>query len=60
MKKLILGLRFSFESYTKNVREKATRCSLMFYWILMDTYSPKFDTHQGTVVPNYFKSHTNF
>ena len=28
--------------------------------MLMDMCLPKFDIHQGTMAPNYFKSHTNY
>ena len=60
--KFHIRLRFSFEAYAKNVREKATKCSLKllrFYWMLMDMCLPTFDIDQDTVVPNCFKSHTN-
>ena len=32
----MLGLRFSFEAYAKNVREKATKCPLKTTKILLD------------------------
>ena len=60
----MLGYKFSFETYVKNVREKATKCSLKttsrFYSMLMDIDLPKFDIYQGTVAPYCLKSHTNF
>ena len=59
--KFMLGCRFSFEAYVKNVREKATKLSLKlltFYWVLMDMCSPNLDIYQGTVALNCFKSHT--
>ena len=62
----MLGCRFSFEAYAKNVREKATKCSLKtaepqlrFYWMLMNMYLRKFDVCQSTVAPNYFKSYAS-
>ena len=33
----MLGCRFSFEEYAKNVREKATKCSLKTAGILLGT-----------------------
>ena len=42
----MLGCRFSFEAYAKNVREKVTKCPtevLRFYWMLVNICSPKFD-----------------
>ena len=48
----MLGCRFSFESYAKIVREKATKCSLKateILWMLIDICLPKFDLYQGTV-----------
>ena len=40
----ILGCRFTFKAYAKNVREKTTKCSLKtaieFYWMLMDMWLP--------------------
>ena len=59
MKKFILGCRFSFESYAKNVGEKATKCFLKTteaLWMLMDMCLHKFDIHRGTLPPNCFKS----
>ena len=50
----MLGCRFSFEVYAKNVKEKAR-----FYWMLMGMCLSKFDIHEGTVSPNYFKSNKN-
>ena len=32
----MLGFRFSFEVYAKNVREKATKCSLKTTEVLLD------------------------
>ena len=29
----------------------------MFCWMLMDMCLPEFDTYQGTVAQDYFKSH---
>ena len=62
----MLGCRFYFEAYAKNVREKATKCSLKtaepqlrFYWMLMNMYLRKFDVYQSTVAPNYFKSYAS-
>ena len=64
MKMLTLGYKFSFETYVKNVREKATKCSLKttwrFYWMLMDRNLPKFDIYQGAVAPNCLKGLTRF
>ena len=34
--KFILGCRFSFEAYAKNVKEKATKCSLETTELLLD------------------------
>ena len=49
---------FSFETYAKNERQKATKCSsetAEFYWVLMDMCLPKFDIYQVTVVsPDFF------
>ena len=54
----MLGCRFSFEAYTKNVREKASKCSLKTTdCVLMEMWLPKFDIYQGTVALNCFKSH---
>ena len=36
MKKVMLGCRFSFEAYKKNVREKATKCSLKTTEVVLD------------------------
>ena len=36
MKKFMLGFRFSFETFAKNVREKATKCSLKTTEVLLD------------------------
>ena len=36
MKKFTLGFRFSFKAYVKNVREKATKCSLKTTEVLLD------------------------
>ena len=36
MKKFMLDCRFSFEAYAKNVREKATKCSLKTTEVLLD------------------------
>ena len=36
MKKFKLGCRFSFKTYEKNVREKATKCSLIITEVLFD------------------------
>ena len=59
----MLGYRFSFEVYTKNIREKATRCSLRTAEVLLDAgrhvLATKFDIYQGTVAPDWFKSDTN-
>ena len=58
----VLGCSFTFEAYAKDVREKATKCSLKstgVYWMLMDMCLPMFDLYQGVVAPNCFKSHTN-
>ena len=58
----MLDCRFSFEAFAKNVREKATKCSLKttrFYWMLMDMCLLKCDIYHGAVAPNCFKSHTN-
>ena len=32
----MLGCRFSFEAYTNNVREKATKCSLKTTEVVLD------------------------
>ena len=34
MRKIMLGCRFNFEAYAKNVREKATKCFLKTVEIL--------------------------
>ena len=39
MKKFMLGCRFSFEAYSKNVREKATKCSWKTAEVLLDVDS---------------------
>ena len=36
MKKFMLGCRFSFEAYAKDVREKMTKCSLKTTEVLLD------------------------
>ena len=56
-----LGCRFSVKAYGKNVRWKATKCSLKSTEVLSgdNGYGPKFDTYQGTVAPNCFESHKN-
>ena len=54
--KFILGHRFIFKAYVKNVREKTTKCSLKTDEVLLDAV-PKFDIYQSTVAPNCFKSH---
>ena len=36
MKKFMLGCSFSFEAYSKNIREKATKCSLKLAEALLD------------------------
>ena len=57
----MLGCSFTFEAYAKDVREKATKCSLKstgVYWMLMDMCLPMFDLYQGMVARNCFKSHT--
>ena len=64
----MLGCRFSFNAYAKNVREQATKCSLKTtgsigcWWTC--TYLNfldlrKFDIYQVTVAPNCFKRQTN-
>ena len=58
----MLGCRFSFEADAKNVREKAFQCSLKTTEVLFYPDGHvliKFDIYQGTVAPNFFKSHTN-
>ena len=64
MKMFTLGYMFSFETYVKNVRDKATKCSLKttwrFYWMLMDINLPKFDIYQGAAASNCLKSLTSF
>ena len=37
MKMFLLGCSFSFEAYAKNVREKATKCSLKTAEVLLNT-----------------------
>ena len=56
----MLGCRFNFEPYAKNVREKATKCSLKTDEIRLDNnvhVLTKFDIYQERVAPNCFKSH---
>ena len=36
MKKFMLGCRFSFDAYAKNVREKLTNCSFKITEVLLD------------------------
>ena len=36
MKKFMLGCRFSFQTYAKKLREKATKCSLKTSEVLLD------------------------
>ena len=59
----MLGCRFSFEAYAKNVREKPTKCCFKTTEVAVDTDGhmclPKFDIYQGTVAQNCFRSHTN-
>ena len=56
----MLGCRFSFEAYAKNVSEKATKCSINTTdWVLMDMRLCKFDIYQGTIALNCFKSYTH-
>ena len=48
--KFMLGFRFSFEAYAKNVREKAAKCSLKqvrFYRMLTNICLPKFDIYSN-------------
>ena len=64
MKTFMLGCWFSLEAYVKNVRKKATKCSLKATEALFDgdahvSTLPKLDIYQLTVVPNCFKSHIN-
>ena len=37
MKKFMLGCRFSFEAYARNVRENATKCYLKTTEVLLDS-----------------------
>ena len=58
----MLGCRSSDKAYTKDVREKATKCSLKTNEVLLDADGhvlTKFDIYQGTVALNCFKSHKN-
>ena len=50
----MLGCRFNFKEYAKNVERKRpyTENILKFYWMLMDMCLPKFDIYQGTIAPN--------
>ena len=55
----MLGCRFCFELYAKNIREKTTKCSLKTKDILLDADGmclPKFNICQGTVALNCFKA----
>ena len=55
----MLGCSFSCKACTKNVQEKATKCSLKAAEVLLDADGqclPKFDIYQGAVAPNCFKS----
>ena len=55
----MLGCRFSFEIYAKNIREKAANCSLKTTDILLDADGmclPKFNICQGAVALNCFKA----
>ena len=57
--KIILGCRFSFEAYAKNVREKATIVLFRNYWGSVHMFLSKFHINPGTIAPSCFKSHTN-
>ena len=53
----MLGCRFSFETYAKNVREKVTECSLKTIEVLFNAdghvlTQVTLDIYQGIVAPN--------
>ena len=59
----MLGCRFSFKTYVKNVTEEVTKFSSKTTEVLLDTDGhvvTEFDIYQGAVAPNCFKSHANF
>ena len=51
----MLDCRLSFEIYAKNIRYKATKCSLKAAEALLDVYD-KFDINHGTTALNCFNS----
>ena len=59
----MLGFRFSTKSYTeRRLKEKTNKHFLKTTEVLlklMDMCLPNFDTYQGTVAPNLFKSYAN-
>ena len=58
----MLGCRFRFKAYAKNIKEKARKCSLKTTEVLLDADEhvlTQFDIYEGAVAPSYFKSHRN-
>ena len=58
----MLGCRLIFAPYAKNVRHKATKCSLKTAEILLDDddmWLPKFDIYQSAIASNCFKNNKN-
>ena len=58
----MLGCRLIFAAYAKNVRHKATKCSLKTAEILLDDDGMcllKFDIYQGAMASNCFKNNKN-
>ena len=58
----MLCCRCSFDTYAKNVQEKANNFSLKSTEVLLDADghgSPKFDICQGTVAQNSSKSYAS-
>ena len=47
----MLGCKFSFKTYAKNVRERATKCSLKTTEVLLDA-----DGYQGAVALDCFRA----
>ena len=58
----MLGCRLIFAAYAKNVRHRATKCSLKTAEILLDNDGmrlPKFDIYQSAIASNCFKNNKN-
>ena len=54
----MLGCRFSFEAYVKNVRQ-ADKCSAKTTELVLDADGHFIDIYQGAAASNCFRSHAN-